>query len=291
MKSNNQSDVSNNRIAKPSPLSPLIVDPDNLSEKNLMLQLEKMEERNVHLENIVEQQKKELLEVITTNAKFISIIAHDLKNPFNSIRGILEMFRKKLSDNKIDKNEIEMFVNLASDSAQGILNLLENLLVWALSQNEEKSFKPVKINLNHLLVDEIESINTSANQKQIKLHHSIAPNLYVTADLQMVKTILRNLMSNAIKYTNTGGEITINASESNQFVEIGVRDTGIGISSEAQRNMFKTDEFHSTAGTQNEKGTGLGLLLCKEFIDIHGGEIQVESEPGQGSKFKFTLPN
>jgi len=142
-----------------------------------------------------------------------------------------------------------------------------------------------------LLKDEIESINTSARQKQITLNHSIAPNLNIAADIQMVRTILRNLISNAIKYTNTGGKITISASERKQYVEIAVKDNGIGISFEALRNLFKIDGFHSKAGTNNEKGTGLGLLLCKEFIEMHGGDIRVESAQGRGSKFIFTLPH
>ena len=107
----------------------------------------------------------------------------------------------------------------------------------------------------------------------------------------MVKTILRNLIGNAIKYTNTDGEITISALESDQFVEIAIKDNGVGISPEAQSELFKINSFNSTAGTDNEQGTGLGLLLCKEFIEMHGGNIQVESVPSEGSEFKFTLPH
>jgi signal transduction histidine kinase len=107
----------------------------------------------------------------------------------------------------------------------------------------------------------------------------------------MVKTILRNLIGNAIKYTNNGGEITISATEGKRFIEIVVKDNGIGISPEAQRRLYKIHSFHSTTGTNNEKGTGLGLILCREFIEMHGGNIRIESEPGKGSKFKFTLPH
>lgn len=284
----NNRDVGNNGSSKYSGLSTIIVDTDKASENNLLLRLQEMEERNAHLENIVEHQKKELFKVVATNTKFIAIIAHDLRSPFSSIIGVLEILKKSLSD--YNRDEIEKFINIASNAANDTLVLLDNLLMWALSQNEKKSFHPVTINLHEFLAHEIESINTSARQKQIMLHHSIVPNLNVTADLQMISSILRNLMSNAIKYTNTGGEITISASESKQFVEIEVRDTGIGISHEGQRNLFKIDEFHSTAGTHNEKGAGFGLLLCKEFVEIHGGKIWVESEPGNGSKFKFALP-
>jgi signal transduction histidine kinase len=107
----------------------------------------------------------------------------------------------------------------------------------------------------------------------------------------MVKTLLRNLIDNAIKYTNTGGEINISASERNQFIEIEVKDSGIGISNEVRKELLKIDAIHSTSGTNNDKGTGLGLILCKEFVEMHGGNMQIESEPGKGSNFKFTLPH
>lgn len=270
-------------------LSGVIGDTGKASKNHLMLRLREMEELNVHLEKLVEQRTKKLTEVVATNTKFLSIIAHDLRSPFSSILGVLEILKINLND--YNKNEIEDYVDIAYNSANSTLSLLDSLLAWTISQNKEKSFNPVKINLNELLIDEIECINTSANQKQIRLSHSIAPDLNVNADLQMVKTILRNLISNAIKYTNTGGEITISASENKQFVEVEVKDNGIGISLEAQKKLFKIEAFHSTAGTNNEKGTGLGLLLCKEFIKLHGGNLLIESEPGKGSKFKFTMPH
>jgi len=113
----------------------------------------------------------------------------------------------------------------------------------------------------------------------------------ITADFQMVKTIFRNLIGNAIKYTNNGGEITISASERKKIVEVVVKDNGIGISPEVKRELFTSKAFHSTTGTNNEKGTGLGLILCREFVELHGGKILMESESGKGSEFKFTLPH
>jgi two-component system, sensor histidine kinase and response regulator len=289
LKSVDNTSYGKNGSSKSSDLSCLMADTDKASENHFMVRLQEMEELNAHLEKLIEQKTKELSEVVATNIKFISIIAHDLRSPFSSILFALEIVKKNL--NHYNKDEIEKYINIVSDSAKTTLNLLESLLEWAISQNEGKSFNPVKINLNELFKDEIESINTSAKQKRIILNNSITPNLNVSADLQMVKTIFRNLLSNAIKYTNNGGDITISASESNQFVEIVVSDTGIGISNEAQRNLFKINAFQSTAGTNNEKGNGLGLLLCKEFVELHGGNIRIESEPGKGSKFKFTLPH
>lgn len=137
---------------------------------------------------------------------------------------------------------------------------------------------------------EIDSVNTSAKQKHILLNHSISSDLNVIADLQMVKTIIRNLISNALKFTDPGAKINLSASESKPFVEITIQDTGIGMSQEDQQKIFKTDPIHLTTGSNNGHGTGLGLLLCKDFVELHGGKIWMESEQGKGSTFKFTLP-
>jgi signal transduction histidine kinase len=259
------------------------------AEKKLLLRLREMEEINTSLELLVEQRTSKLVEIVSTNAKFLSIIAHDLRSPFSSIIGILELLKMSLKE--FNKNEIEEYVNIVYNSANNTLTLLDNLLVWAVSQNKEKNFRPVKINLYELLREEIESLKTLASQKQITLRHSVKPDLNVTADIQMVKTILRNLISNAIKYTNVNGEIIIDANEVKQYVEIAIKDNGIGISAEDQRKLFKIDAFHSTPGTHEERGTGLGLLLCKEFVELHGGNIRIDSEAGKGSRFSFTLPH
>jgi signal transduction histidine kinase len=256
---------------------------------HLMMRLQELEESNANLENIVEQRTNELKKVIETNHKFISILAHDLRSPVSLIITVLELLKKKLNENKI--NGVEKYINLVSSSASVSLNLLDDLLTWAISQNDERAFNPIKIDLHKLLLSEKESINPLAIQKQITVNYNIETGLNVSADLQMVRTILRNLIGNAIKFTKPSGEITIKASENNQFVEIAVKDNGIGISAESQRDLFKIETVHSTMGTNNEKGTGLGLLLCKEFVEIHGGNIWIESEPCKGSEFKFTLPH
>ncbi|HBL76247.1 MAG: hypothetical protein A2W90_09870 [Bacteroidetes bacterium GWF2_42_66] len=189
-----------------------------------------------------------------------------------------------------NKSEIKKLINIASGLAIRRLNLLENLLAWSDSQNKEKTFNLVKINLRELVISEFDCFDTSADQKHVTMDHSIGLNLYVTADVRMVKTIFRNLISNAITYSNTGGSIFISATEGKQFVEIEVKDNGIGISENICKKLFKTDENHSTSGADNEQGTGLGLFICKKFIEAHGGTIRVESDPGKGSKFTFTLP-
>jgi signal transduction histidine kinase len=268
-----------------------IVNTDNgeASEKQIMSQLQEMEELNIHLGQLLDQRTAENAEVVATNTKFISILSHDLRSPFSSILGVLQILKKSLND--YDKDEFEKYIDIASDSANRTLNLLDELLEWTISQNFKKSFNPVKINLKKLIEGEIENMGFSAIQKQIKLTHYITSTLYVIADLQMIKTVLRNLISNAVKYSNTRGEIIISASEIRQFVEIAVKDNGIGISLEARKSLFKIDSFHTTKGTNNEKGNGLGLILCKEFIETHGGKIRIESEPDRGSKVTFTLPH
>ncbi len=264
-------------------------DNEETSESKLLLRLSEVEEINVQLEGLIEEDKKKISEVVASNAKFLSIVAHDLRNPFTTTIGVLDLLKDHLND--FDKTEIQRLVDMAAISSARALNLLDNLLAWSILQNKQKSFNPEKINLRELISNEFESFNLSAAQKQITMDHSIAPGLHVTADIQMVKTIFRNLIGNAIKYSNSGGVIFISATEGKQFIEIEVRDNGIGMSQKTKEKLFKIDEFHSMTGTNNEQGTGLGLLFCKEFIETHGGKIQVESEPGKGSKFRFTLPH
>lgn len=259
--------------------------PDN----QLISHLKEVKEINIHLEELVEDSKKKLNEAITTNSRFLKLIAHDLRNPFCATISILDLLKE--GHNGYNNAEFEELLSIATNSANNALELLENLLEWSISQSKEKSFNPVKINLQEVITGEFESFNTSASQKHIIMEHSIDPNLHVTADFEMVKTIFRNLISNAIKYTPTGGNISVSAAEGKQFVKIEVCDNGIGMSQKTKEKLFKIDEFHSTMGTNNELGSGLGLLFCKEFIDLHGGKIMIESEPGKGSKFKFTLPH
>lgn len=259
------------------------------SYKNLSKRLEEMDQINARLELLLEQRTSRLTEIVSTNGKFLSIIAHDLRSPFSSIIGILELLKMSLKE--FNKDEIEKYVDIVYNSANNTLELLDNLLVWAISQNKEKNFNPIKINLCELLKDEIENLKIIASQKHIALKQDTGDEMNVVADLQMVKTVLRNLISNAIKYTNENGEVSIFASEKDNYVEIIVKDNGVGISPEIQKKLFKIDFLHSTPGTKNEIGTGLGLLLCKEFIELHGGSIGLESQIGKGSRFSFTLPH
>ncbi|MFO7656185.1 MAG: HAMP domain-containing sensor histidine kinase [Bacteroidales bacterium] len=259
------------------------------SEDDYLEQMDIMQETNEQLAHIVEMRTKKIKEVVAANTKFISVIGHDLRSPLSSVSSALELLRLKLEKNEIW--DIEEYINLASNSVNQTLMLLESLLEWAISQRSDRSFNPVKINLYCIFSDEIDSMNILAMQKNIKLKNDISPDLHVCADMHMVKTVLRNLLSNALKYTYSGGVISISASEDKHFVEVAIKDKGIGISEEAQKKLFNTDKFYSTTGINNESGSGLGLVLCNEFIKIHGGSIEVNSAPGCGSEFKFTLPH
>lgn len=268
--------------------SRLFADNDVKTMSQLSKRIQELEIANRELEAIVEERSRKLTEVVANNAKFLSIIGHDLRSPFQAIVGALDLIRERYT--KSNASEIEAYLNLAFNSAHKAISLLDNLLLWAVEQNTGKNFKPVKLNLHDIILFEIESNILACKQKQVTINHSIEPDLYVAADLQMVKTILRNLLSNALKFSYTGGEISINAVVNTDFVEIDVIDEGIGIALSAQRDLFDSNGFHSTMGTKNENGTGLGLILCKDFIEKHGGILWIESDTDKGCKVRFTLP-
>ena len=278
-----------------------------LQEKNSMLikQAEELNESNVQLEVHhlqIENQSEELLaqkeallemndELVGLNAskdKFFSIIAHDLKNPFSNIIGLSGILMEELKsgDPKLNEECVEM-INV---SAVQSLKLLENLLEWAKSQTGKLLFNPMPINLRELYNEEFDLLHEMASGKRIELINSIPDELTITADRNMIMTVLRNLVSNAVKFTHKDGKVEVNAISNGKLVEISVADNGIGMSKENMGKLFRIDANLSTNGTEDEKGTGLGLFLCKEFIEKHGGKIWVESELGKGSVFKFILP-
>ncbi len=240
--------------------------------------------------DITERKKVEqaLKESNKTKDKFFSIISHDLKSPFNSMLGFSKMLDEKFE--KYDTEKKKKFINIINQGLQDTYKLLENLLTWSRSQRGSIDFKPEKLNL-HLLAKETSGLlHQSTENKSIKLKNKIADNIYVDADKDMLSTIIRNLISNAIKFTQKGGDISINAKNKQQFIEISVKDNGIGISKEIQSKLFDIGENTSTQGTENETGTGLGLILCKEFVEKHGGKIWIKSEEEKGSEFVFIIP-
>jgi len=261
---------------------------DEAMEISFKTRLKEMKEQIERLEAIAEERENEISQIVSTKNKFIAIIAHDLRGPFSSIMCALELLKLKLSRSNIE--DVEKYVDIATDSANKSLHLLDDLLTWTISQNKKNNFRPTPINLRELISGELRGFSFASIQKRITLSRKIQDNFIIEADIQMIKTVVRNLISNAIKFTPNDGIITVGVTESRQCVQVSVKDSGIGISANDRKNLFNPERLHSTPGTNNETGVGLGLLLCKEFVEIHGGKIWIE-EPGSiGSEFIFALP-
>ena len=239
-------------------------------------------------EEALKENEAHLRELVATKDKFFSIIAHDLKSPFNSILGLSNLLVEQIQEKNFDG--IEEYARIIQKSSTTVFNLLMNLLEWARSQTGRMEFSREYIELGALINEVIELSNESAHQKSIKIIKELPRNLLVFADKAMINTILRNLISNAIKFTHPGGQIIVSAEKKLDELKISISDNGIGIKKEAIGKLFRIDENNIRMGTQNEIGTGLGLILCKEFIEKHRGKIWVESEIGKGSKFSFTIP-
>jgi len=238
-----------------------------------------------------EQLKKyaeDLKELNATKDKFFGIIAHDLKNPFTSILGASEVLTANAEE--FDLETIKKFSMLLHNAGKTGYAILENLLEWSRSQTGSLSYIPRNVNVSELIKQELDNLTLIAAQKEITLQMSVPKDLFMKADLNMTHTILRNLLNNSLKFTHLKGSVNISATNSEAEVIITIRDNGIGISEEDQKKLFRMDIKFTTFGTAEERGTGLGLLLCKEFVEIQGGKIWVESIPGEGSSFKFTLP-
>lgn len=259
-----------------------------LQKKNLDIERE-MDEKNRVLEAL-RNSEEELKNSNVVKDKFFSIIAHDLKSPFNAILGLSELLYENHS--QYGERQAREMVKLIRDSADRTLHLLENLLVWSQSQGKRMEFRPVKLGLK-LVVDEIfELQHSAARKKSIALANTVSGRQTVRADREMLNTVLRNLVSNAIKFTPDRGIITAGASEHSipGFVVVWLEDTGMGIPEEMQDSIFGLANSETKRGRHKNSGTGLGLVLCREFVEMHGGTIWVESLPGEGSKFSFSLP-
>jgi two-component system, sensor histidine kinase and response regulator len=257
-------------------------------ENSLVTRINELERLNNNLRGLLKRHTEKLDEVVTSNTKSIAIIAHDLRSPFNAILIALNLLKKKI--HLPESDETELYINIATKSATNAFSILEDLIDWAILQDNGLKFNPVKVNLRNFINEEIGKISTSVFQKQISLNYSIEPELILHLDIQMFRIILRNLIDNAIKFTGDNGKITVSVSECHPFVEIEVADNGIGISSEDQKNIFGNDNTNLKKPTGNGHGTGLGLKLCKEFTEMHGGNIRLESNPGEGSNFIFSIP-
>lgn len=228
-----------------------------------------------------------LRELNTVKDTFFKIIAHDLKTPFNAIFGYTELLKKDFT--KLTDGEKLGCIDDISRSAKQNFQLLENLLMWAQSQSGKLEFNPAKLDMKKIIEDSAELLLHLAKNKSVALEIECRDVPEITADEQMMKTVFRNLISNGIKFSNPNGKVVITAKRENDKIVFSVKDSGVGIADETKRRLFTKNRIVSTNGTQGERGTGLGLVLCKDFIEMHGGKIRVESRYGEGSEFIFTL--
>ncbi len=240
------------------------------------------------IENILRKYNEELKKLNTTKDKYFTIIAHDLKSPFQSLLSSSEMLATEIES--LSNKEISLFSRGLNENLTSLYGLIENLLHWSMLQRNLIEYNPVKQNLYDIVNKIIEVSTPGALKKNISITNDIDAGTMVFADDKMLFSIIHNLITNAIKFNQTKGRIIVSSKEKDNFIELSVQDTGTGIESDNISKLFDFKELFTRQGTAGEKGTGLGLLLCKDFIEKHGGKIWVESVLGKGSKFIFTLP-
>jgi PAS domain S-box-containing protein len=231
---------------------------------------------------------EELKQANATKDKFFSIIAHDLKNPFITILGFSELL---LSDyEELTDEEKVYYLQEMKKTSENSHALLQNLLQWSRSQTGFIEFHPQAVDLSKVVEQNFELLFTTARKKEIELTPCVPAGIEVCADADMLNTIVRNLISNAIKFTPRGGVISVSANKTGRYVNVSVMDTGLGMNPDTLEKLFRIDVSHSSLGTEKETGSGLGLMLCREFVKKNGGDIWVESKVNSGSKFTFTVP-
>ena len=266
---------------------------DVLKEVNVQLfeQKEELQDLNEELKAQAEElnvANSNLQLLNATKDKFFSIIAHDLKNPFQGIMGLSENL--ELQFDSLNDPQKKEFIAFIKDASKGAYSLLENLLQWSRSQTNSITFTPVLLSIAEIVHETFTVLRLNADNKNIRLISQISEELKVIADKNMITTVIRNLVNNAIKFTGKDGQIRISQVFKDNQVLIKVSDTGVGITDDQLKKMFRIDTHKSTVGTSGESGTGLGLILCKEFVEKNSGTLSVESEPGKGSTFIISLP-
>lgn len=246
---------------------------------------------NRHLQvahNRVKHKNVQLQKLNATKDKFFSIISHDLRGPLNSLTSFSELLINHMDH--LSRGEIQTLAKDLDQSVKGLYGLLENLLEWSRSQTGAIQFTPEPFDLSALLEENAELLYAQAQSKRIAITSDARHGVFVSAHRNSISTVIRNLISNAIKFTPQEGAIKLDISRENSDVIVSVEDTGVGMDGDAVEKIFRLDTKHTTVGTANEKGTGLGLILCKEFVEKNKGRLWVTSEPGKGSVFYFSLP-
>ena len=267
--------------------------PDAFKEEELQLlsfvadQISQTIERKKYIDAI-NKYAQELTEMNLTKDKFFSIIAHDLKSPFQGLLGYSQILVDEFPT--LAEEEKKEFILSMDELIHSAYKLLENLLEWSRLQTGKMQFRPELIRVKEEMSGTLNLLAQTASNKGIILKYNIDDSITVFADKNMFAAIIRNLISNAIKFTNIGGKIIVSAERKDSYIELSITDSGVGMPKDRIDDLFKIDKSISSKGTANEEGTGLGLLLCKEMVDKHNGKIWIESELGKGSKFSFTLP-
>ncbi|GAB4338858.1 MAG: response regulator [Flammeovirgaceae bacterium] len=263
-------------------------------EKILAIQNAQLKEMNQNLEQKIKERtqqlaekNKQLEEMNELKTRLLSIVSHDIKSPLASLQSVLVL----LGMDALTQEEIKNLSNNLSENIKKTMNFLESLLQWARIQMQGIYPLPTLIVFSDILNEIFDFYHDAANAKNIQFESFISPDVKIFADKEMVKTILRNLIANAIKFTPKQGKISVNYSISDNFTTISVSDTGVGIAKEDLSKIFNISETFTTKGTHQEKGTGMGLAICKELVEKNGGKIWVESQQNQGSKFYFSLPS
>jgi signal transduction histidine kinase/Tfp pilus assembly protein PilF len=269
----------------------LVLYQQNRNKKRINLQLK---DYNRELETRVKERTSKLEEANATKDRFFSIIAHDLRSPFNGLIGFTDLLHD--SYDELTDEEKKEFIKLLKDSTNDVYKLLENLLKWAATQTGKLVLSKENINIEKIVNEIVESSKPNSNKKAIDLHTRIMTGKEAFADAETVKSAIRNLLSNAIKFTHKGGRVDITVGEKHDgatgkpCIEISIEDNGVGMKEEDMQQLFKLQRKVRSSGTDNESGTGLGLILVKEFVEKNDGTISVESQKGRGSRFAFTIP-
>lgn len=239
-------------------------------------------------ESRLRENEAKLRDVVATKDKFFNIVAHDLKNPFTSMLGSTELLLNNIND--LDKKNIHELSSILYDSAKSGYAILQNLLDWSRSQTGLLKINNENINLRTMIDENISALQLAISKKEIKIYSRVNEDIPIFADKNMINTILRNILSNAVKFTHRTGQINISVNKTHDLIIVSVKDSGIGIPADKIQTLFRLETKHFMPGTANEQGTGLGLKLTKEFVEKLGGTIWVESQPGKGSDFRFSIP-
>ncbi len=247
-------------------------------------QAKRLQAQTVQLQTKTEQ----LIALNASKDKFFSIVAHDLKGPFLPLLGNLEFLIKRAPTSS--PLEIREMCSASYLAAERIFELLENLLQWSQMQTGGMECDPEQVDLSLMADNDVDLLADMARRKGITLRNQVPVGASVYADKSMIDTVIRNLVNNALKFTSAGGHVAILAHPNGRFMEISIEDTGVGIKKEDMAKLFSLNAPHSTVGTGQEKGTGLGLIMCKEMVEQNGGQIWIESEPGLGTQVKITVP-